>query len=317
LGAAASQLGPEAQALALTLRKESGLSDGKIQRVYELAFGIQLARATPCRQLLRAAVRCTPQYQEIAIHVRTSPVAYADETGWKVGGRLQWLWAFVTNWATLYLVRPGRGRDILCQGLGAGYAGLLGHDGWRPYEELTRATHQTCLRHLLDHCEDRLACAYGASRRFSQAALGLLKESLLLRDARLAQPDIALSEEWMCAVPVLEERWARLLKNAKSDRGNERLRRHLERNRAWTFTFLHHPQIEATNWPAEQAMRPAVVNRKVWGGSRTEAGARAHERLISVLRTCRQQGLNALDFLARLLRAPPSSPPPRLILHPG
>jgi hypothetical protein len=28
------------------------------------------------------------------------------------------------------------------------------------------------------------------------------------------------------------------------------------------LTFLYEPDIEATNWPAEQAVRPLVVNRK-------------------------------------------------------
>jgi len=36
---------------------------------------------------------------------------------------------------------------------------------------------------------------------------------------------------------------------------------------------------------AEQAIRPAVVNRKVWGSSRTQRGAQAQGILMSVLRT--------------------------------
>jgi transposase len=35
------------------------------------------------------------------------------------------------------------------------------------------------------------------------------------------------------------------------------------------FWFLIDPTIAATNHRAEQAIRPAVVNRKVWGGNRT------------------------------------------------
>ena len=59
----------------------------------------------------------------------------------------------------------------------------------------------------------------------------------------------------------------------------------------------------------EQAIRPAVVNRKVWGGSRTQHGAEAQGRLASVLRTCWQRGLHTLDFLAQTLRAPPGTAP--------
>ena len=48
-----------------------------------------------------------------------------------------------------------------------------------------------------------------------------------------------------------------------------------------------------------------VILRKVWGGSRTWAGARAQSVLMSVWRTCWQQGRSALDFLSQLLRGTP------------
>jgi hypothetical protein len=41
------------------------------------------------------------------------------------------------------------------------------------------------------------------------------------------------------------------------------------------------------------------------GGSRTWAGARAQSVLMSVWRTCWQQGRCALDFLSQLLRGAP------------
>jgi transposase len=42
--------------------------------------------------------------------------------------------------------------------------------------------------------------------------------------------------------------------------------RHLLRERDALFTFLNCPGLEATNWRAEQAIRPMVVARKVWIG---------------------------------------------------
>jgi transposase len=47
------------------------------------------------------------------------------------------------------------------------------------------------------------------------------------------------------------------------------LTNHLLRERDALFTFLNRPGLEATNWRAEQAFRPMVVARKVWGGNRT------------------------------------------------
>jgi hypothetical protein len=62
--------------------------------------------------------------------------------------------------------------------------------------------------------------------------------------------------------------------------------------------------LEATNNTAERAIRGMVIARKVWGGSRTWAGARTHQILASVLRTCWQQGKDAFTRGVRLLHAP-------------
>jgi hypothetical protein len=70
-------------------------------------------------------------------------------------------------------------------------------------------------------------------------------------------------------------------------------------------TFLCQPGLDATNWRAELAIRFGVILRKVWGGSRTWVGARAQSVLMSVWRTCWQQGRSALDFLSQLLRGTP------------
>jgi len=70
---------------------------------------------------------------------------------------------------------------------------------------------------------------------------------------------------------------------------------------------------------AEQALRPAVVNRKVWGGNRTWNGASHQERLMTVLRTTRQQHRDPITILADLLRTPRgrrSTRPTRACLSP-
>jgi len=59
----------------------------------------------------------------------------------------------------------------------------------------------------------------------------------------------------------------------------------------------------------EQAIRPAVVARKVWGGNRTPRGAHTQEVLVSLPATCRQQHHSAQTVLIGLL----CSPEPRRI----
>ena len=77
------------------------------------------------------------------------------------------------------------------------------------------------------------------------------------------------------------------------------------------FTFLLEPDaIDATNWRAEHALRPAVVTRKVCGGNRFARGAHTHAVLaILVLRTIHQRHLDADVILSQLLRIrQPTSP---------
>ncbi len=61
----------------------------------------------------------------------------------------------------------------------------------------------------------------------------------------------------------------RLTGTTKTNAENDRFSRHLYSNQHYLFTFLKHPELDATNHKAEQAIRPAVVNRKVFGGNRT------------------------------------------------
>ncbi len=92
---------------------------------------------------------------------------------------------------------------------------------------------------------------------------------------------------------------------------NRKLVKHLYGEREAIVTFLTHPGVEATNWRGEQAIRPAVVNRKVWGGNRTCRGASTQGTIVSVLRAAAQQGVDAIDYLACDARAPdPASVPP-------
>ena len=69
------------------------------------------------------------------------------------------------------------------------------------------------------------------------------------------------------------------------------------------FPFLHFGGVDATNYKAEQAIRPATANRKVWGGNRTDIGAQAQGVLMSVLRTAAQRGIDAVNFVSSTLKA--------------
>jgi transposase len=300
-GAAAVQLGPDAQAMTALMKTKLGASYGDIVTALEDFFGIALTRGGAAHIVQRVGERAKAAYEGIEVVVRRSRVVYPDETGWKVRGLLQWMWTFVARTATLFRIRDSRGHDVPEEVLGADWSGTMVHDGWRPYDFFHEATHQQCLGHLMRRSKLILETAVRGAVRFPRAVLELLKDGLALRDRRDAQ-------EISChglavATGRLNARLQALLSWRISNAVNRRFANHVAAHQKELFVFLSRPGIEATSWPADQAIRPAVVNRKVFGGNREETGARAQERLSSIAATCIQRGVAILEYLSRVLRA--------------
>jgi transposase len=226
-----------------------------------------------------------------------------DETGWRVGGHPAWLHTLVGPEATAYVIDPTRSGDVAADILGLDYDGTMIHDGWSPYDRFHEATHQQCLRHLLRRADEMEAAATRGAVCFPRRVAELLRAGLGLRDRHAAG---AISAHGLAvARGRLENQLSDLVFPPKVNAANERLAQHLWAHRDDLFTFLRQPGLDATNWRAELAIRFGVILRKVWGGSRTWAGARAQSVLMSVWRTCWQQGRSALDFLSQLLRGVP------------
>src|SRR5438874_9867573 len=182
LGAAAAQLGPDAQAAVVELNKQGGLSHGKVTRCLESLFGIPLSRGGSVHTVLRAASRCEPAYESIRQSVGQSDWVVPDETGWRVGGYPAWLHTLVGPEATAYVIDPTRSGAVAEDILGLDYDGTMIHDGWSPYDRFHEASHQQCLRHLLRRADEMEAAATRGAVCFPRRVAELLRAGLDLRD---------------------------------------------------------------------------------------------------------------------------------------
>src|SRR3990172_4662800 len=301
LGAAAAQVGPDAQALIAWLKNKLGLSYGDITTLMQDAWGLELTRGAAAHIVRRAGERAEPMYDAFKAMIPQQDTVYPDETGWKVNGRLHWLWDFVTDLLTLYVIRPSRGVDVPAEVLGMDYAGRMTHYGWAPYDKFLHAVHQQCLQHPLRRAMEIIEQLGAKAAGFAVRIQEFILDALALRDRRR---EAAITDHgYAVARGRLEKRLDRLLAVRPRLKGCRTFRNHLHKHRDQLLTFLYEENLEATNWPAEQAIRPAVVNRKVFGGNRTWIGAHALEVLASLFATCRQNGLDALTLLSNLLRA--------------
>ncbi len=214
LRAAAVQLGPGLVASVVILNKHMGLSLGKIATLLRQHYDIRVSPSGFVPAVHRAARRAEPTYTELLRQIRNSPAVTPDETGWRVGGHLRWLWAAVAPKTTVYAIQPGRGYEEAANLLGPDFDRVLIRDGWAPYRRFTQATHQTCLAHRLrrgralcrDHPRSRVAADIHAS----------LKQPLRLRDdagaGRLSRDGLR------AAVEALAARLARRLTRSRPSR---------------------------------------------------------------------------------------------------
>jgi len=153
---------------------------------------------------------------------------------------------------------------------------------------------------VLRRAHDLLATATRGPVRFPRQVIALLTEAIHWRNEYV--PGTWTDNQLEQQREMFDDRLLELVTRPRAVPEYATLAKHLRNHFEQWFAFVFDPRIEPTNWKAEQAIRPAVVNRKVWGGNRTAAGAKAQGVLMSVFETCRRQTLSVVDHVSRTLR---------------
>ncbi len=302
-GAAASHVGPNALALAVSLNKDAAVSYAKIETFFRASFGLVFSRSGICRAVQRVGRRALPTRDALVRRMRRAPLVSPDETGWKVAGRLWWLWVFATPIFTVYSIMPGRGFEEAASILGAGFSGILERDGWGPYRSFIFALHQSCNGHILRRCHRLIDSLPREHASFPLEVRALLKDALVLRDRR--DQGLLSPHGLLVAAGRIGARMDRALAAAPAHDENRKLHKHLCTERKALFTYLTHPGVAATNHRAEQAIRPSVATRKMCGGgNNTPRGAETQGILLTLLRSGWQQDYTPAEMIVPLMRAP-------------
>jgi hypothetical protein len=159
---------------------------------------------------------------------------------------------------------------------------------------------QKCLAHLLRELVESAAKSPAfAAGAFHRDAKRLLKAMLALK----ARWDQLADTRYTSRACALESRLDRLLAGDHDGEPNERrIAARMLRHRNELTAFLWDKGLDGTNNAAERAIRPAVVARKISGGSRSKNGADAWAKLASLLRTASQQGKRLIDTIKAMLQ---------------
>ena len=300
-GAAGTQLGPRAVAMAAELHHRLGMTFRKIAELFRSAFGLRVTAGGLSQALARAGRKLCGAYHAVKARIRGSPAVYADETSWWVGGPGWWLWVFTTPTDTAYLVEACRGQTVVHDQLGERFGGVLVSDCLASYDPID------CLKHKC-YAHHHRAIADAQAQRPDSSFLKNLRAMLT------AAQVLGAGERDSPGYADLRHRldlWAdTLLTEPRADPAEEAPANRLRKRRQHLFTFLDHPGVDATNNRAERQLRPAVIARKVSCGNKTEAGKRTWEVLTSLAATCQQRARSFIEFVADAM--PLHAPAPAL-----
>jgi hypothetical protein len=152
----------------VTLMKfEERLPFEKIAKQMECQHGLPMTAASAYDVTRRVSDYLSPEYDAVLGRIRMAKVLYIDETGEKVDGKRRWLWVFVSESETFFVLRKSRGKKVLAEVLGKDFKGRIVCDGLKSYSNFSDRL-QRCWAHLLreaewlfEHCGGSKAAVFG------------------------------------------------------------------------------------------------------------------------------------------------------------
>ncbi|MFO0806745.1 MAG: transposase [Gemmataceae bacterium] len=226
---------------------------------FRLALRHQAHQRASCQIGLRMAAKLEPDYKLILDDLKASTMIVPDETGWRIGGQPAWLHVGVGDRVTAYTIDSQRSAEVLERIIGADWSGILTHDGFASYDRFEQAIHQQCVGHVPRRPRP---ARDGRPRRrpLPQRVIALFTEAVHLRNEY--HRGHATLEHLENQREVFDDRLRKLASVPRAVPAYQTFANHLMNHFEQWFAFVVEPKIEPTNWKAEQAIRPAVVNAR-------------------------------------------------------
>src|SRR6202050_1204271 len=304
--AAPVQYGKRIGAFVLYLLHYQLLPEKRLAELMAHLFGVHLVTAT----IARISQDCAQRFQSFADAVRdrvaTAPVKHMDETGFRIGGKTQWLHIASPVLLTFYRVSQRRGSLL------AHVTGIVLHDHWKPYYTLKGVLHALCNAHHLRELkalveiekEDWARKMQGLLRRACHATNLAREQGVALKPGLIAlierRYDKILAQGFVFheAQPTLIPAEVKARRRGRPPRrvGHNLLLR-LGTRKQDVLRFLVDPWVPFTNNLAERDGRMMKLRQKISGGFRSEDGAKEFAVIRSLLSTARKQGWDMLKAL--------------------
>lgn len=296
------QYGARIRAAVIYLQNHQLLPEKRLVTLMADLFGVKLATATLANVSRNYAESLRGFVEAVRDHVASAPVKHMDETGFRIGGKTQWLHVASTSLLTWYRVSPKRGS------LMDDVSGIVVHDHWKPYYTLPGVQHGLCNAHharelkgLIEIEKEAWSSKMWRLLRVACHATNLAREASTTLKPRLVALITRRYDSFVAEGLAFHEAQPALTKTKRRGRPPRRVGHNLLRRlcvfKADVLRFLTDPRVPFTNNLAERDLRMMKVRQKISGGFRSEDGAGDFAIIRSVLSTARKQGWNMLQTL--------------------
>jgi transposase len=311
--AAPVQYGPRAKAAVVHLTHRHMLPVARTGALLGDLFGLPMSDATVLAIQDEARERLAPTVAAIGEALKTAPLAHADETGMRTGGKLRWMHVLATPLLTWLGAHANRGKLAFdAFGILGAFVGTLIHDGWKPYRELA-CTHGLCNAH---HLRELTYVFEQLGQGWAKRLIDLLLAACREVETANAPLDIARLAHYRAAYDRIlaqgEAANPRAPPSGKRGRTKQPKALNLvDRLRTYAddvWRFATDPGVPFTNNLAEQAVRMPKVKQKVSGGFRTAGGLDTFCTIRSYVATLHKQGANLFHALTLTFEGSPPQP---------
>lgn len=261
-------------------------------------FRLTISTAGISRMMIRLGQILAPVHDEILKDVKDGAMIFADETGWRVRGKLWWLWIFANSRSAYYWPDRQRGSPVVAKILGDVFAGVLITDAWCAYHKIL-CMKQTCMAHILRKVRKFRDAypEYYTIVMFYKRLRRIVEDGEKLRRVRAEIGEQAFARR----LELLKKRLRTLLCWKNPNSVLKEVIKKVARQEAYILTFVSYEGVPTHNNFGEYVIKKGILKRKVSGGSMSAEGAMAYARIQSVAMTCHLRGLSFLDYLQKCL----------------
>lgn len=300
-----TQYGEGIQALTVYFLNQQLIPEDRVQMLFEDLFKLRISTATLVNMGKQFSQTVVPIQALVLEKLKKVGVKHLDETGFRIGGKTNWLHVISNPLGTHY--RTSAKRKNLLEALN----GIVIHDHYKPYFSIKDVRHGLCNAHHLRELKaiseiDKELWAWKMSRLLrivGRLSKGEVKSKLIKRIEKIYARIVTQSLKYYEKLPPLKKTGTR---GPPKRRDGHNLGLRLRKFKIETLRCLKNPAVPFTNNQAEQDIRMMKVKQKISGGFRTEKGAKIFCNVRGFLSTCRKQRFNIFASITQtLLGIPP------------